>query len=99
MLIEKIVYLELCESGEKRLVLGRILGEISKQTYHFKINDNDLEFEFPYIHGQTVKLTGTATLLTAIQIEQVERKCVVVSNNESSETYVLTALANTHETD
>ena len=53
----------------------------------------------PLVSGQTVKLAGTEQQLTAYQVQDVKRKCVVAVQNKIIDTYVVTAVANTVETD
>ena len=53
----------------------------------------------PLLPGQTVELTGTAQKLTAYQVQDVKRKCVVAIQNQISDTFVVTSVVNTVETD
>ena len=79
-------------------VSGFKMGSITKNNFAPMSLDDGL-VPVPLVSGQTVELTGTEQQLTAYQVQDVKRKCVVAVQNKIIDTYVVTAVANTVETD
>lgn len=79
-------------------VSGFKMGSITKHNFAPMSLDDGL-VPVPLVSGQTVELTGTEQQLTAYQVQDVKRKCVVAVQNKIIDTYVVTAVANTVETD
>ncbi len=97
-LIESFVLLEnnLLAENQSAFVLGRTLGVNSKFVFTPSLNDGMIFAQQP---GQTTRLDGKSVDIKAIRPESILRKCVVACMNSLTETYCLTALANTLESD
>ena len=94
-LIESIVKVESLKNF--CFVSGFKMGLETK--HNFAPTSLDGLLPVPLVPGQTVELTGTAQQLTAYQVQDVKRKCVVAIQNKLIDKYVVTAVANTVETD
>jgi hypothetical protein len=94
-LIESIWYLK-TNLISRALLVGRILGNFSKQTY---LPEPIHDTVFSEIPGQTTKLSGLSLECLAYDPVQIKSKCVASLCNNLTETFILTALSNTKETD
>lgn len=77
------------------ILVGRVMGTISNVKYLPSI-DNVSFSNFP---GQSRKLIGLSTELTAFRPNDIIKKCVIGFNNELTETFVVTPLVNSLESD
>lgn len=93
--IESIVFLDVPPIG-RCFIIGKPLGVISKRTYLPKPINETVFSIFP---GQTMKCEGLGSTLLAYDPKTIVSKCVVAMKNSLTETFVVTALANSFETD
>lgn len=94
-LIESIWYLK-TSLISRALLVGRILGNFSKQTYLPAPIHNTIFSEIP---SQTTKLSGLSLECFAYDPIQIKSKCVASLCNNLTETFIFTALSNSKETD
>lgn len=79
-------------------LLGRIMGSISKEKY--SPAPKCLEsLHFCNLPGQSTKCVGLSSTLLAFSASDILKKAVIGFNNCLTETYVVTALPNSVETD
>jgi len=95
----KVLVLGVLVEGLKNFcfVSGSTMGLETK--HNFAPTSLDGLVPVPLVPGQTVELTGTAQQLTAYQVQDVKRKCVVAIQNKLIDKYEVTTVANTVEAD
>ena len=91
--IESIVYFN---SVNLAFVIGKKYGSISKKTF---LPSSPEDLEFTPIQGQTTRLIGKSAISCAFDPKEIKCKCVIAMNNELTDTYLITSLANHFETD
>lgn len=97
-MIESIVFVP--HLIDNAFIIGRVLGQISKLPFvPYEIHRPLDPIQVPRVPGQTTKLIGTSSTLTAYHCHQISKKCVITSKSELSDTIVATALANSFESD
>jgi hypothetical protein len=94
-MIESIISFQSFPLEGNILLVGRVMGTISAVKYSPPI-DNISFLNFP---GQSRKLIGLSTELTARRPSDIMKKCVIGFHNELTETFVVTPLVNYLETD
>lgn len=57
------------------------------------------DIRFSELPGQTAKLVGKSSEALVLDPTEIKEKCVLAMNNDMTETYLITALANHLETD
>ena len=99
-IIEEIVSfnLEAHDATGDVFLLGRIMGSISKEKY--SPAPKCLEsLHFCNLPGQSTKCVGLSSTLVAFSASDIMKKAVIGFRNCLTETYVVTALPNSVETD
>ena len=96
IVIENIIRICRDANISHSFIFVRELGSISKSTF---LPEPIGDTIFSTLPGQTTRFVGKGTELMAIDPVEIKSKCVVAMNNLLTETFVVTALPNNHETD
>lgn len=93
--IENILTIEI-DKESRAFIIGKKIGAISKKNYVPQPLNGTV---FSIIPGHTTKLIGLSKELYAYDPIDIKAKCVAALMNSLTETFVLTAIVNSFETD
>ena len=93
--IENILTIEI-DKESRAFIIGKKIGAISKKNYVPQPLNGTV---FSIIPGHTTKLIGLSKELHAYDPIDIKAKCVAALMNSLTETFVLTAIVNSFETD